>query len=88
MELEEAVRSHTLIKSAQELMHRSTDGYQRIKFSVLFQPLREYMHFNWNRSLDKVWFTGNLNSETGEVVDIRIGRTTDTDTTDVSRMTP
>jgi hypothetical protein len=37
---------------------------------------------------DRVWFKGRFNHKTGEVVDVRIGRTSDTDTRDVSRMTP
>jgi hypothetical protein len=77
MDLEGVVRAHTLIKPAKELMHRCTH-YQQVEFSVPFDALREYMHFNWNRSLDRVWFTGKLNPETGELIDIRIGRRTDT----------
>jgi hypothetical protein len=88
MDLEEVVRAHTLIKPAEELIHSSTDGYQQVEFSVPFEPLREYIHFNWNRSLDRVWFIGKLNSETGELIDVRIGRRTDIDSTDNSRMTP
>ncbi|MGC2682495.1 MAG: hypothetical protein WA323_11545 [Candidatus Nitrosopolaris sp.] len=31
---------------------------------------------------DRVWFNGKFNHKTAKVVDVRIGRTTDTDTTD------
>jgi hypothetical protein len=57
MDLEEVVRPHTLIKPAEELMHSGTDGYQQIEFSVPFEPLREYIHFNWNRSLACLFLT-------------------------------
>jgi hypothetical protein len=33
---------------------------------------------NSNRSVDRVWFTGKLNRETGKVVDVRMGKTIDT----------
>jgi hypothetical protein len=88
MELEEAlaVRTHTSIKSAEELIHRSTDGYQHLEFSVPFEPLRQHMVYPVNKTLpDRVWFTVQLNSETGRVVDVRIGRTTDTDTAEVEK---
>ena len=39
---EEAVRTHTSIKTAKEL-YRSTDGYQQFEFSVPFEPLRQHM---------------------------------------------
>jgi hypothetical protein len=90
IELEEAVRAHTLIKSAEELMHRSTDDYQQVEFSVPFEPLRRHMVYsNWNgRPPDSVWFNGKFDHTTRKVVDVRMGRTTSTDTTDNSRMTP
>jgi hypothetical protein len=91
-ELEEAVRAHTSIKSAEELMHTSTDGYQQVEFSVPFELLRRRMvHPNGKLngpSPDRVWFNGKFSYKTGKVVEVRIGRTTDTDTTDASRMTP
>jgi len=89
MELEEAVRTHTSMKSAEELMHTSTD--RRYEWSVSFGALRQHMvHFNGiNGAIpDRVWFNGKFNLKTREVVDIRIGRRTDTDSTDNSRMTP
>jgi hypothetical protein len=77
MELE-AVRANTLIKSAEELMCRSTDGYQHLEFSVPSETLRRHMIYPVNNTLrDKVWFNGKFNHKTGEVVDVRIGRTTD-----------
>jgi hypothetical protein len=91
MELEEAVRALTSIKSVEELIHRSTDGYQQFEFSMPFEPLRRHMvYFNGiNGPLpDSVWFNGKFNRTTGKVVDVQIGRTTDTDATDTSRMTP
>ena len=90
MELEEAlaVRTHTSIKSAEELMRRSTDGYQHFELSVPFERLRRHMLYPVNKTLqDKVWINGKFNHKTGEVVDVRMGRTTDTDT-ERSRMTP
>ena len=49
MELEELVRAHTLIKSAEELMRRSTDGYQHFEFSVPSEPIRRHIvYFNGN----------------------------------------
>ena len=81
MELEEAVRAHTFIKSTEELMSRSNDGYQPIEFSVPFEPLRRHMVYSNGINgppPDRVWFNGKLNSETGRVVDVRIVRTTDT----------
>jgi hypothetical protein len=84
MELEEAlaVRTDTSIKSA-EVLYRSTNGSQRCEFSVPFESLRRHMvYFNWNGPPpDRVWFTGRFNHKTGKVVDVRIGRPTDTDTT-------
>jgi len=89
MELEEAVRTHTSIKSAEELMHRSTDSYRQFQFSVPFESLRQHMVYPVNKTLpDTVWFNGKFNHKTGKVVDVRIGRTTGTDITDASRMTP
>ena len=91
VDYEDVVRRHTLIKSAEELMRRSTDGYQHFEFSVPSEPLRRHIvYFNGiNGAIpDRVWFNGKFNHKTGIVVDVRIGRTTDTDTTDVSRMTP
>jgi len=90
MELEEAVRTHTSIKSAEELMYGSNDGYQQFEFPVPFEALRRHMvYFNGiNGPLpDSVWFNGKFDYRTGKV-EGRIGRTTGTDTTDVSRMTP
>jgi hypothetical protein len=40
---EEVLKTHTFIKSAEELMHRSTDGYQQFEFSPPFEPLRQHM---------------------------------------------
>jgi len=37
---------------------------------------------------DRVWVNGKFNYKTGKVVDVRIGRITDTGTTEDSRMTP
>ena len=91
MELEEvvAVRTQSSIKSAEELMHRSTDGYQQLEFSVLVEPLRQHIVYPVNKTLpDRVWLNVKFNRKTGEVVDVLIGRRTDTDTADVSRMTP
>ena len=93
MELEEAlaVRTHTSIISAEELMYRSTDGRQQFEFYLPFEVLRRHMlYFNGiNGPLpDTVWFNGKFNFKTREVIDVRIGRRTDTDITDNSRMTP
>ena len=91
MELEEVVRTHTSIKSAEELKRRSIDAYQQSEFSVPYEPLRRHMvYFNGiNGAIpDRVWFNGKFNRKTGEMVDVRIGRTNGTDGTDVSRMTP
>ena len=84
---EEVVMTHTPIKSAEELMHRSTDGYHQFEFSFPFESLRQYMitTFNSNSSPNRVWFNGKFNHETGEVFDIRIGRITDTDTTEAKK---
>ena len=84
---EEAVRTHTSIKTAKELIYRSTDGYQRFEFSAPFEPLRQHMiaAFNSNSSVNRVWFTGKFNHKTGEVVDVLIGKITDTDITEVER---
>ena len=85
-----AVRTHTSIKSAEELMHKSTDGYQRLEFPVPFELLRRHMvYFNGINGPppDGVWFNGKFNHKTGRVVDVRIGRTNDTDTTEGSRRT-
>ena len=86
---EEAVRTHTSIKSAEELMHRSTYDYQQFEFSAPFEPLRQHMiaAFNSNRTVNRVWFTVKRNPKTGEVIDVRIGRITDTDTTEVKNKT-
>src|SRR5215469_8224679 len=84
MELEVAVRAHTFIKSAEELMQRSTDSYQPVELSVPFEPLRRHMVYSngINGPLqDSVWFNGKFNYKTGKVVDVRIGKITDTDTT-------
>jgi hypothetical protein len=86
-DLEEAVRAHTL-KSTEELMHKSTYGYQQFEFPVPFELLRRRMVFP-NGKLngpvpDRVWFNGKFNRKTGEVVDVRIGRLTETDTTEGS----
>jgi hypothetical protein len=84
---EEAVRTHTSIKTAKELIYRNTDGYQRFEFSAPFEPLRQHMiaAFNSNSSVNRVWFTGKFNHKTGEVVDVRIGKIIDTDTTEVKK---
>lgn len=81
------IQTKTSIKTAKELY--STDDYHQIEFSVPFEPLHQHMiaAFNSNSSVNTVWFTGKFHTKTGEVVDVRIGRTTDTDTIDVSRMT-
>jgi hypothetical protein len=83
---EEVVRTHTSIKTAKEL-YRSTDGYQQFEFSVPFEPLRQHMiaAFNSNRSVNSIWFTGKFNDETGDVVDILIGKITDTNTTQIKQ---
>jgi hypothetical protein len=86
MELQEAlaVRTDTSIKSAEELMHNSTDGYQQFELPVSFESLRRHMvYFNGINAPvpDRVWFTGRFDHKTGKVVDVRIGRPTDTDTT-------
>jgi hypothetical protein len=77
---EDAVRTHTSIKTVKELIYRSTDGYQQFDFSAPFEPLRQHMiaAFNSNSSVSRVWFTGKFNHKTGEVVDVRIGKTLDT----------
>jgi hypothetical protein len=84
---EEVVRTHTSIKSAKELIYRSTDGYQQFEFSVSFESLRQHMiaAFNSNSSVNRVWFTGKFNHRTGEVVDVRIGKTIDTDTLEIKQ---
>jgi hypothetical protein len=82
MKLEEAlaVRTHTSIKSAEEFMHTSTDRYQQFEFSVSFGALRKHMVYPVNKTLpDRVWFNGKFNHKTREVIDVRIGRRTDTD---------
>jgi hypothetical protein len=83
---EELVRTRTSIKTAKEL-YRSSDGYQQFEFSVPFEQLRQHMiaPFNSNRSMNRVWFTGKFNHETGEVVDVRIGKTIDADTTEIKK---
>ena len=83
---EEVVRVHTSIKTAKEL-YRSIAGYQQFEFSAPFEPLRQHMNaaFNSNRSMNSVWFTGRFNHKTGEVIDVRIGKTIDTDTTETKR---
>jgi hypothetical protein len=89
-ELEQALAVSSM-KSAEELMHTSTDWYQQSEFSVPFEPLRRHMvFFNGINGPppDRVWFNGKFNRKTGEVIDVRIGRRTDTDITDNSRMTP
>jgi hypothetical protein len=63
MELEEllAVMTHTSMKSAEELMHTSTDRYQQTEWSVSSGALRQHMvHFNGiNGAIpDRVWFNG------------------------------
>jgi hypothetical protein len=91
MELEEAlaIRTHTSIKSAEELRHTSTDGYQQLQFSIEFETLRRRIVYPVNKPVpDRVWFNGKFNHKTGEVIDVRIGRTNGTDVTDTSRMTP
>jgi hypothetical protein len=89
MELEEVVRAHTSIKSAEELRYTTTDGYQQLQFSIEFETLRQHMVYPVNKTLpDRVWFNGKFDHRTGKVVDVRMGRTTGTDTTDASRMTP
>jgi hypothetical protein len=92
MELEEAlaVRTHTSIKSAEELMQRSTDGYQPVEISVPFEPLRRHMAYSngINGPLpESVWVNGKFNHKTGEVFDVRIGRLTDTESAEDSRRT-
>jgi hypothetical protein len=76
----EAVRTQTSIKTAKELIYRSADGYQRFEFSAPFEPLRQHMiaAFNSNSSVNRVWFNAKFNHKTGEVVDVRIGKTMDT----------
>jgi hypothetical protein len=83
---EEVVRTHTSIKTAKEL-YRSTDGYQQLEFSVPFESLRQHMiaSFNSNRSMNRVWFTGKFNHETGEVIDVQIGKITGTNTTEIKQ---
>jgi hypothetical protein len=78
-ELEQAlaVRTHRSIKSAEELMHISTDRYQQFECSVSFEALRRYMiRFNGiNGAIpDRVWFSGKFNHKTRELIDVRIGR--------------
>jgi hypothetical protein len=84
---EEVVRTHTSIKTAKELFCRSTDGYQQFEFFVPFESLRQHMiaSFNSNRSMNRVWFTGKINHETGEVIDVQIGKITDTNTTEIKQ---
>jgi hypothetical protein len=62
MELEEVVRAHTSIKSAEELRHTSTDGYRELQFSIEFETLRQHMVYPVNKTLpDRVWFNGKFN---------------------------
>jgi hypothetical protein len=84
---EDVVRIHTSITTAEEITYSITDGYLHFEFSVPFEPLRLHMisASNSNRPVDRVWFTGKLNHETGNVVDVRIGKTTDSDTMDVKK---
>ena len=84
---EEVVRTHTSVKTAKELIYRSSDGYQQFEFSVSFESLRQHMiaAFNSNSSVNRVWFTGKFNHRTGEVVDVRIGKTIDTDTLEIKQ---
>jgi hypothetical protein len=84
---EEVVRTHTSVKTAKELIYRSADGYQQFEFSVSFESLRQDMiaAFNSNSSVNRVWFTGIFNHKTGEVVDVRIGKTIDADTTEIKK---
>ncbi|MGB6532196.1 MAG: hypothetical protein WBF33_29170 [Candidatus Nitrosopolaris sp.] len=53
-----------------------------------FEPLRRHVvYFNGKLNgpvPDRVWFNGKFNHKTAKVVDVRIGRTTDTDTTDAN----
>ena len=65
----------------------SKSGSTVFEFSIPFEPLRQHMNasFNSNNSANRVWFTGKFNHKTGEVVDIRIGKITDTNTTDVKK---
>jgi hypothetical protein len=86
---EEVVRTHTSIKTAKEL-YRSTDGYQQFEFSVPFELLRRHMVYSngINGPLPvSIWFNGKFDRN-GKMVDVRIGKITDTDTTEGSRMTP
>ncbi len=84
---EEVVRTQTSIKTAKELMHTSTDGYQQFEFSVPFESLRQHMiaAFNSNRSVNRICFTGKYNHKTGDVADILIGEITDTNTTEIKQ---
>jgi hypothetical protein len=86
-----ALRIQTPIKTAKELMYAGTDGCQQFEFPVPFEQIRRHMvYFNGidGPLPDSVWFNGKFNHRTGKVIDARIGRTTDTDITDVSRVTP
>ena len=62
-------------------------GSTAVEFSVPFEPLHQQMiaAFNSNNSVNRVWFTGKFNHKTGEVIDIRIGKITDTNTTAVKK---
>ncbi|MGB8935131.1 MAG: hypothetical protein WCC17_08505 [Candidatus Nitrosopolaris sp.] len=81
----EVVRTQTSIKTAKELIYRSTDGYQHFEFSAPFEQLHQHMiaAFNSNSSMNRVWFTGKFNYETREVVDVLIGMITDSNTTEI-----
>jgi hypothetical protein len=86
----EALRIQTPIKTAKELMYTSTDDCQQFEFPVPTEQIRRHVvYFNGidGPLPDSVWFNGKFNYRTGKVIDARIGRTTDTDTTEVSRMT-
>jgi hypothetical protein len=41
--------------------------------------------FNSNGSVNRVWLTGKFNHKTGEVVDVQIGKTIDTDTPEIKQ---
>ena len=77
VDYEDVVRTHTSITNTDDIIHRNADSYVQFEFCVPFKPLRQHMNtaFNSNRSMNKVWFTGKLNRETGIVVDVRIGKT-------------
>jgi hypothetical protein len=72
---------------ANDRINVEISGSTAVEFSVPFESLRQRMTaaFDSNNSVNRVWFTGKFIHKTGEVVDIRIGEITDTNTTKVKK---